>query len=385
MSKFKAGIIGTGLTAAAHVEGIRKSGLGEVTAIAGISEKAAEEKAGELGIDRAYGKYMDLIKDPDIQVVHNCTPNSLHFPISRAVLAANKHIVSEKPIAVDSREARLLLTAAERSKTVNAVMFNYRHHPVIAQFREMVQAGELGKIYAVHGSYLQNKFLYETDYDWSVDAETGGPSRVVADIGMHWCDLVQFITGLKITEVVADIQTFLPARKKSVSTVGTFGRAATPRHINVRVDTEDYGSILHRLQEGVRGALTLSQVSAGRKNRLFLQIDGSERSAAWDMEQPDALWLGQRDRPDQPAPKKVKPSKTKPLSLKRFSAERGEAWAIGAMNFLSKVYQYIADGKKPGRDPADFATFEDGYHAVVLTDGILSSARQKRWKKTSME
>lgn len=382
MAGLKTGIIGAGFMATTHAECIRKSGVGEIIAIAGASEEEAKEKASELGIDRAYDNYMKLIRDPDVQVVHNCTPNNLHFPINRAVLAANKHIISEKPLAVDSREARLLLGAAERSSAVNAVMFNYRHHPAVEKLKTMIRDGELGDIFAVHGRYLQDWLLFDADYSWRVDSEIGGPTRVVADLGSHWLDLAQYVIGQKITEVVGDLRTFLPVRQKSVSTVGTFGRASTPRPVSVRVGTEDYASVLLRFENGASGALTLSHVSAGRKNHLFFQVDGSERSAAWDQEQPDAPWFGYRDLPNKLPPKKAKPGKPKVRSYDHFPAGDHDAWLVGVENFIREVHQYIAKGKKPGRDPAGFATFDDGYEAVVLTDKILASSRQGRWIKT---
>ncbi len=385
MAKLRAGVIGTGFMAGVHVESIRKSGKGDVIAIAGASDEEAKERAAELGIERASGNYMDLIKDPDVDIVHNCTPNNLHFPINRASLAENKHVISEKPVAADSREARLLLGAAERSSAVNAVMFNYRHHPTIEKLRATVQGGELGEIFAVHGSYLQDWLLFETDYSWRVDADLGGSTRVVADLASHWCDLVQHVLGLKITEAIGDLRTFLPVRQKSVSTVGTFGQASTPRLINVRVGTEDYGSILLRFQNGVSGAVTVSQMSAGRKNRLFFQIDGSKKSAAWDQERPDAPWFGYRDRPNELPPSKGKAAKVKAPSYDHFPAGGGDAWSVGIDNFIREFYQYISKGKKPGRDAAGFATFQDGYEAVVLSDKILGSNRQGRWSKTIVE
>lgn len=381
MKKLKAGVIGTGFIGPVHVEGIRRSGLGEVIAIAGSSEKKAQAKASDLGIERAYGNYMDLIRDEDVQVVHTCTPNNLHFPINRAALAAGKHVVSEKPLAIDSREAKLLLSAAERSKAVNAVMFNYRHYPMVVQLREMVQEGELGRIYAIHGSYLQDWLLYETDYNWRVEPELGGATRVVADIGSHWFDLIQFVSGLKITEVTADLHTFLPKRKRGISSVGTFGRASTPHQVDVRVATEDYASVLFRLQNDVPGALTLSQMSAGRKNRLYFQIDGSVKSAAWDQEQPETLWVGHRDQPNE-IMLKDRATLTKDANrYAHYPPGHGEAWADAIKNFMRDVYKHILDGKKRGHNSILFATFADGYRASVIIDKVRLSSRQRRWVK----
>jgi predicted dehydrogenase len=379
MAALKAGIIGTGFMAAIHTESVNKSGLGEVIAISGPTDDKAKAKARELGIQRPYDDYMDLIRDNDIEVIHNCTPNSLHFPINRAILTANRHVISEKPLAIDSREARLLLGAAERSAAVNAVVFSYRYHPVVQELKALIQSGALGDIYSVHGSYLQDWLLFETDYSWRVDSDIGGSTRVVAELGSSWLDVAQYITGQRITEVVGDMKTFIPVRQKSVSTVGTFGESSTPRPVSVRVGTEDYASALVRFENGARGALTLSHVSAGRKNQLYIQVDGSKKSVAWDQEQPDSLWFGYKDRPNENPPKKGKP---KVQAYDHFPAESGDAWGIGIDNFLQEVYKYIVAGKDPKRYPAPFTTFQDGYESVVLTDRILDSNRQGRWTKT---
>jgi predicted dehydrogenase len=383
MKKLAVGIIGTGFAGSAHVEAINRCGLGEVVAIAGSSEEKAREKASEFGIERTYGNYMDLIKDKDIKVVHNCTQNHLHFPINKAVVAAGKHIISEKPLALDSREAKLLIGAIERNNVVHAVVYNYRHYPMVAHLRAMIQAGELGTIYAIHGSYLQDWLLHETDYSWRVDPKMGGASRAVADIGAHWLDLAQHITGQPISEVIADMHTFLPVRKKSTSTVGTFGPATTPHHISIKVTTEDYASLLFKFKNGIPGSLTISQMSAGRKNRLFLQVDGSLQSAAWDQEQPDMLWLGRRDQPNETLLKDRRPLKEQARSY-AHPAGYGEAWADGLKNFMCSVYQQIAK-KKPGKGSPDFATFFDGYQAAALVDKICASSRQGRWMKTGLK
>lgn len=377
MSGLRAGIIGDGFMAAIHTESVRKSGLGEVIAISAATDEDAKAKARELDIQRPYDDYMDLIRDNDIDVIHNCTPNNLHFPINRVALTANKHVICEKPFTVDAREARLLLSAVERSTAVNAVNFNYRHHPVVQELKKSVQRGDLGDIYAVHGSYLQDWLLFDTDYSWRVDTEIGGSARVLADLGSHWLDLAQHVTGQKIVEVVGDIQTFVPVRQKSVSNVGTFGRASTPRLVPARVGTEDYASVLFRFENGASGSLTISQVSAGSKNRLLFQVDGSKKSAAWNQERPDAPWIGHRDEANELPPKK----KARTRSYDHFPAESGDAWGVGVDNFIREVYEYISEGKDPKRDPAGFATFEEGWKSVVLTDKIMASHRQRRWNK----
>jgi predicted dehydrogenase len=384
MKKLAVGVIGTGFVGPAHVEAVNRCGLAEVIAIAGSSEKKARQKTAEFGIERAYGDYMELIKDPDIKAIHNCTPNNLHFPINKAILAAGKHVISEKPLALDSREAKLLLAATERVAVIHAVVYNYRHYPMVAQLRSMIQSGDLGTIYAVHGSYLQDWLLYETDYSWRVESNLGGASRAVADIGSHWFDLVQFLIGQPIVEVMADLHTFIPVRMKSSSAVGTFGRSDTPHHIAIDVTTEDYASILFRFKNGMPGAVTISQMSAGRKNRLFLQIDGSTRSAAWDQEQPDVLWLGHRNQANETLMKDPNLLKEPARSYAHYPAGHGEAWADALKNYMCEVYRRISGKKKKGEHPAEFATFTNGYQSAVLVDKICASSRQRRWVKTGL-
>ncbi|RJP14528.1 MAG: gfo/Idh/MocA family oxidoreductase [Candidatus Abyssobacteria bacterium SURF_5] len=385
MKKMGVGVIGTGFVGPAHVEAVNRCGIAEVVAIAGSSAQKAQETAARLGVDRVYGNYAELIKDPDISVIHNCTPNHLHFAINKAVIAAGKHVISEKPLAMDSREAKLLLSATERSKVVHAVVYNYRHYPMVAQLRAMIQEGELGEIYAVHGSYLQDWLLHETDYNWRVDPRLGGVSRAIADIGSHWLDLVQFLLNQPVVELIADLRTFLPVRKRSTSAVGTFGRSTTPHHIAVDVKTEDYASVLFSLKNEIPGALTVSQMSAGRKNRLFLQVDGSLQSAAWDQEQPEILWLGRRDQPNETLLKDPHLLKEKARAYAHYPAGHGEAWADALKNFMLEVYQHISSRKKGGKNSPGFATFYNGCDAAVLVDKICVSSRQRRWVKTGLK
>lgn len=385
MKTVKAGIIGTGFAGAAHLEAVRRCRLGEVIAIGGASEeKPASEQASELSVERAYENYLDLIKDPDVEVVHNCAPNKFRFPVNRTVLTMGKHVISENPMANDSREARLLLNATERTGSVHAVVSNYRNYSAVSRLRSMVQTGELGQIYALHGHYLQDWLLYETDYNWRVDTEMGGRARAVSDLGSAWSDLAQFITGLKILEVLGDLKTFVPVRKKSVTTVGTFGRLTSPRLIDMYVTTEDYGSVLLHFEGDVRGAVTFSHVSAGRKNRLFIQVDGSKKSVAWDQEQPDLVWTGNRDQPNETMREKGEKKLFEPRL--EYPPGFGRPWADALVDFFDAVYERIAEQakKKRSKRPPDFATFVDGYRAVVLVDKILLSNRQGRWAKVNV-
>jgi predicted dehydrogenase len=195
-----------------HTEALRRLGHVEVVALAEVDETQARAKCEVLQIPRAYGDYRALIADPDVEVVHNCTPNAVHFEISKAIIAAGKHVVSEKPLARNLKESAELCELASRAGVVNAIHFNYRNYPLVQQMRAMVKAGELGRLFLLHGSYLQDWLLLPTDYNWRIEASEGD-SRAVADIGSHWFDTVQFVTGDPVVEVLGDLTTVHKTRK----------------------------------------------------------------------------------------------------------------------------------------------------------------------------
>lgn len=382
MSTIKAGVIGTGFIGPAHVEALRRLGTVEVAALAEAGQSLAQEKAASLCIGKAYGDYRDLLADPDIQVVHNCTPNFLHFEITRAALKAGKHVVSEKPLAMNSRESGDLVRLAKERGLVNAIDFNYRYYALVQQARQMVRKGALGdRIYAVHGSYLQDWLYLDTDYNWRLEPERSGESRAVADIGSHWMDLVQFITGSKIVAVYADLATIHPIRKKPLIEIETYaGKELQPgEYEEMPIHTEDYATVLLKFDNGAHGAMTVCQVAAGRKNRLYFEIDGSKAAVAWDQERPNEMWVGYREKANEMLMKD--PSLLDP-EAKRYAAYPGghpEAYPDAPKFFFRNVYGFIAAGKDPNRDPVDFSTFLDGHHEILICEAVLESSKQDRW------
>ncbi len=378
MKTIKAGIIGTGFIGPAHVEALRRLGFIEVLAVAERGDALAQAKAEAMSIPRAYGDYHKLLADPDVQVVHNCTPNHLHFEINRDILAAGKHVVSEKPLAMSSTESRELVRLAKAAGVVHAIDFNYRYMPLVQQAHQMCQAaGDVGRIYAIHGSYLQDWLLQENDWNWRLVPELSGDSRAVADVGSHWCDLVQFITGLKIVRVMADLVTIHPIRKRPRVEVETYaGKVLRPEDLeDVSINTEDYGSILIEFDSGAHGVLTVNQCAAGRKNRLYYEIDGSKCALAWNQERPNELWVGRRDGPNQTIMKD--PSLLYPAAREyaHYPGGHNEAYPDGPKNLFRNVYGFIA-GNRPG---GDFATFVDGHNEIAICDAVLKSSREKRW------
>ncbi|WP_027416869.1 Gfo/Idh/MocA family protein [Aneurinibacillus terranovensis] len=385
MEKIKVGIIGTGFIGPTHIEAIRRLGFVEVIGLAENSQDVAEKKAAELGIPKAYGDYRDMLRDSEIQVVHNCTPNHLHFTINKDIILSGKHVLSEKPLAMSSQESAELLELAKKHGVVHGVNFNYRQFPIVKQLATMIKSEQLGKVNLVHGSYLQDWLLFETDFNWRLAPEVGGNSRAVADIGSHWCDTVQYVTGKRIVEVFADLATVLPIRKKPKNDVATFGAQTAQEEMyeDVPIKTEDYASVLLRFTDGTRGVFTVSQVSAGRKNRLSFEIDCSENSAYWNQEEPEKLWIGHRDRPNETL--LADPALFLPEARPSIHHPGGhnEGWPDALKNMMLHYYTFIREGKDPLRDTTNFATFEDGHISMCITDAILESNAAGKWVKVN--
>jgi predicted dehydrogenase len=378
MGEVKVGVVGTGFIGPAHVEALRRLGI-EVIGIAGSSRDRALPKARALGLSKVYDAFESLIADPLINVVHITSPNHLHYPQVKAALLAGKHVVCEKPLAMNSKESAELAVLAREKNLINAVNFNIRFYPIAQHARSVVQSGNIGDVFIIQGSYLQDWLLLPTDWNWRLEPELGGEMRAVSDIGSHWLDLVTFITGLKVEAVCADFATFIPIRKKPVSPIDTFsGRPFTSGdYLDQTIRTEDYATILLRFVGGARGVLTVSQVSAGRKNRLYFEIDGSQSSLTWDSEQPNELLVGHRDRPNELLLKD--PSLLSP-DARQFASYPGghsEGFPDTFKQLYFAVYRYLAAGDFSAKP--DFPTFADGHYEIVLGEAILRSAREEKW------
>ena len=378
MSKIKAGIIGTGFIGPAHIEALRRLGFVEVAAVSERDQGLADRKAAELSIPKAYGDYKQLLADPEIQVVHNCTPNHLHFGVNCDIIAAGKHVISEKPLAMNSTESRELVNRVEKAGVINAINFNYRYMPLVQQARAMCQNhDDVGRVLAVQGSYLQDWLFKETDWNWRLVPELSGDSRAVADVGSHWCDLIQYVTGLKITRVMADLVTLHPTRKRPKVEVETYaGKVLTPEEMeDVEIGTEDYASILLEFDSGAHGVMTVNQCAAGRKNRLFYEINGSKCGLSWDQEKPNELWIGHRDRPNEVLMKDPSLLYPEAREYAHYPGGHNEAYPDGPKNLFRNVYGFIAGNRKGG----DFATFLDGHNEIAICDAVLKSGRAKQW------
>jgi predicted dehydrogenase len=379
------GIVGAGFVGPHHIDAVRRLGFVDVIAIAGSSAASADAKAKSLGVPKAYGSYEALLDDPDVQVVHNATPNYLHYPVNAAAIAKRKHVVSDKPLAMTAAEAKKLLDQAKAAGIVHAVTFNYRGNPLVQQARHAIARGDIGKPHFLVGHYLQDWLLNDTDYSWRLEPDKGGASSALGDIGSHWCDLSQHISGLRITEVLGDITTVISRRKKPKGSREAFATAGTDQAFElVDVKVEDLASVMLRFDSGAKGSFSVGQVCAGHKNDLVLEICGSKASVRWRQEHQNELWIGRRDKANELLQKDPSLIDAEVRGYAHLPGGHQEAWADAFCNLMRDIYEFIAEGRKPDdAHPPAFATFEDGYRANCIVEAILESAKKSVWTKVN--
>lgn len=377
--KLRIGVIGVGFIGPAHMEAMRRLGH-EVVAVAEYSQELADQAAERFLIPKAYRNWKELVADPDIDVVHIASPNHLHYEHAKGALEAGKHVVCEKPLAMTAEESTELVRLAKEKRLVNAVNFNIRFYPLVHEAKARIESGELGrKLYVIQGSYLQDWLLLDTDWNWRLEPELGGELRAVADIGSHWMDLVTFVTGSRITSVFADFETFLPVRRKPKKKIDTFGGKLEVdiEYEEKPIYTEDYATVLIKFDNGSRGVMTVSQVSSGRKNRLFFEINGSDSSLIWDSETPNQLMIGHRSELNQVMIKDPSLMTNSAQWTASYPGGHTEGFPDTFKQLQTAVYRYISAGdfeKEP-----DFPTFIDGHHLILVDEAILKSAKENRW------
>ena len=371
----RAAVVGTGFVAELHVDALRRLGV-EVAGVVGSSPERARSKA----LAPAY-ESLDAALADDVGVVHVTTPNHLHHAQVSAAFAAGKHVVCEKPLATTSAESAELLELARRSGLVHCTNFNIRFYPIVQQLRALVRDGALGSLWNVHGGYLQDWLALPTDWNWRLEPEKGGELRAVGDIGSHWLDLVEFVTGLRVVELAADLATAIPVRQRPAGEVETFAAADDVERVDTEMRTEDLANVLLRFDGGARGSMVVSQVSSGRRNSLRLELDCSLGAAAWDAERQEELWLGHRGRPNEVLLRD--PSQFAPEAARRTALPAGhaEGFADTFRELYRAVYAAVAAGGTP--DEPDYPTFEDGHRAQLLGEAIAASSRERRWLEVS--
>ena len=357
-----------------HVEALRRLGV-QVHGVVGSSRERAASRARDLGLPPAYESYQAMLDDWRVDVVHVTSPNHLHHEHAAAALAAGKHVVCEKPLAMTSAQSAELVELAARSGRVHAVNFNIRFYPVNQHVHGLIAAGELGEIRLVSGHYLQDWLLLETDWNWRLEPDLGGELRAVADIGSHWLDLTTFLTGRRISAVMADLSTFIKTRRQPAGPVETFATDRGADSVARQIKTEDAATILLRYEGGARGALTVSQVSPGRKNSLVFEIDGSTAAASWNAERPDELWIGHRGRPNELLLRDPAILNEEGRRAAGLPGGHAEGFADTFKALYAAVYRAVAEGR-PG---TGYPTFADGHDEMLVCEAVARSSREARW------
>ncbi len=376
MNRIRTAVIGTGFMGRVHLEALRRVENVDVVEIAATSEGKARAAAEGFNVLNATGDWKDVIADPSIDALHIATPNAAHFPIARAALESGKHVLCEKPLAMAVAEARELTELAARKSLRNGLCHNLRYYPMVQQMRRMREAGAFGEILVVQGTYSQDWMLYQTDWNWRVDPAVGGDSRVMADIGSHFFDMAEHVTGLQVSEVMSDLAIFWPTRKQPKKGGESFSGkpGGAGETVDTRVVTEDFGATLFRMGKA-RGAMTASQVSAGRKNGLVLEIYGTRGGAIWRQERPEELWLGHRDAPNQVLLKDPSLLAPEAQGFADYPGGHAEGYPDTFKQLFRRFYASVAD---PAAAP-DYPVFADGLRQLQILEAELKSATSRAW------
>jgi predicted dehydrogenase len=383
MKKIRVGLIGGGFIGRIHAEALRRLGYVDVVALAEANQKIADRLGEELSIPEAYGDWHDLMEKADVDSVHVLTPNRFHYPMSKAALEAGKHVLTEKPLAMNSRETAELVSLAKKGDRMHCLCHNMRYYPLVKQAREMVRRGEVGDIRLIHGQYLQDWLFLETDYNWRLLASEGGSSRAVADIGTHWFDMVQHITGQKVTSVFADMTTFIPVRKKMKVEVATFTyQDFKPEdYEEVAIDTEDHGTVLLKFSGGAKGVFVACQVCAGRKNHIHFEINGTKCTLEWCGEKPNFMWIGRRGEVNGEFIKNPAIMAHEAAKYCGAPCGLGEGYLDTFKHIFSDFYTWVREGRKMDIETAPFPTYQTGHEELSIVDAVLESRKTGKWEQ----
>ena len=376
ISDIGAAVIGSGFIGTVHIEALRRIGV-QVQGLLETTPELGAERATRLGLAKAYASLDELLADDRVEVVHVTSPNHLHFEHAAAILAAGRNVICEKPLAMTAVQSGELVRRAAKSGKIAVVNFNIRFYPINQHLRAAVADGELGDVRLVTGHYFQDWLLYDTDWNWRLEPEHGGALRAVGDVGSHWLDLTSFVTGHRVTEVMADLATFIKVRHKPAGRVETFSLERAKDTVPVDIKTEDAATILLRYDNGARGMVAVSQISAGRKNSLQYEIDGASAAVAWDSEQPDLLWIGHRGRANEMLSRDFALLNQDGRAAAALPGGHVEGFADTFAAHFRAVYSDVAAGQMRERPP--YATFADGHEEMLVGDAIALSARESRW------
>ncbi len=371
-----AAVIGTGFIGTVHAQALRRLGV-DVVGLLGSSAERGARAAEAIGVAKAYEDLDALLNDPAVQVVHVTSPNQFHHSQVKAIMAAGRHVVCEKPLTMTSAESAELVDLAAASDLITAVNYNIRFYPLNQHARQMAADGDLGDIRLISGHYMQDWLLHDTDWNWRLEADKGGLLRAFGDIGTHWIDLTSFITGLKVTSVMAELSTFVKTRQRPVGPVETFSQERSAETVPATIETDDTALLLLRYDNGARGSVVISQVSPGRKNALQWQTDGSKSAAAWDSETPDHLWIGHRDQPNRILQRDASLMNARGAAAASLPGGHVEGFADSFFALFREIYGAVAAGKAP--ENPGYASFADGHYEMLVCDAVLRSAREGCW------
>lgn len=379
MEKINVGIIGMGYIGESHIEALRRIGICNLAAVADTNYELAKKKADLYGIAKVYKTVDEILADKDIVAIHNCTPNFLHREINEKILRAGKHLLSEKPLTATYAEAAELIEIKNQYPNLQAcVNFNYRLNPMVQEIKTRIRRGELGDVRVITGQYQQDWLMYDTDYSWRLEPEIAGASCAVADIGSHFMDIVQHVTGHKIVSVFADLVTVIPVRKKPKNQQETFKDAVAAEYEEVEVKNEEYAAVMFKTDKGATGVFHVSEVAAGHGCYLGFEINGSKESYAWNQEQNDRMWIGRRGGNNGIVirdPNTISPE-VKPYTA--LAMGHPEGWNDAFKGNIYSFYKYLADGQQGERV---FSTLEDAAYIVKLTEAIVESSKRGQWIK----
>ncbi len=382
MFRSKAAVVGTGFIGPVHMEGLMRAGV-QVQVVLGTSFEKSKRTADLFGIKKAYRDLDELVGDDEVNVVHLTSPNRFHFEQTIRCLDAGKHVLCEKPLAMNSDESGELVRRSKLASVLTGVNYNVRFYPLCIEAAERIRRGDVGDVFHISGSYVQDWLHKPTDFNWRVLSDDGGPLRALADIGTHWLDLVQSISHLEIQSVCADLQTVYPIRQRPLGGVETFSSKVNRQEqklVDVPVDTEDYGGVMLRFKNGARGLMHVSQVTAGHKNCIRWEIAGSKQSLAWNSQRPDELWLGNRDCANQTLLRDPGLLSDTARSHAQYPGGHNEGFPDTFKQLFRSFYTAIEKHETSGKIPfADYPTFADGHREILLCEAILRSAREQRW------
>lgn len=371
-------VIGTGFIGTVHVESIRRCGV-KVKGVLSGSSQSTKAGADKLLVEKAYASVEEICQDSDITVVHVTSPNSLHYSQVKLLLAAGKHVICEKPLALTAKEGQELVQLAEKTGLVNATCFNTRFYPMVHEAKSFMVSDQIGEPRYIKGHYHQDWLSLDTDWNWRLESEKAGELRAIADIGSHLIDQIGFVTNLKVVEVMADLHTLVKTRLKPTGPVQTFTIDNSSKRESVTMSSDDAAGVLIRFNNGARATISISQISLGRKNSINWEISGSKGSLAFDSENPEQLWIGHRGRANEVLHKDPSMLSKEAAKTSFYPGGHVEGFSETFRGLFEAVYADIESGRRSGAYP----NFSDGVRSLKITDAIAESSKNSSWIKVN--